>query len=230
ASPTYKQWENWLKGGESRFAITFDAQEAVENQSAAFITPLHPLVRQAASAMEPGGPKPICVVQAVDADIPSGQYPFVTYEWRYSGVREDLVLYPVAQSPEVTQRLSDLLEYGRPGSLPDDQVPEQALFDQLDAAHYELWSKARSDHKEQNQRIADYRRESLTTSHRGRVAMLEDRLAQATNEKIRRMRQGQLSNAEADYQRRLAELDEAVKKADLNAEPVAYGVVIVGTE
>lgn len=230
ASPTYKQWENWLKGGDSRFAITFDAQEAVENQSAAFITPLHPMVRQAASAMEPGGPKPICVVQAVDADIPAGHYPFVIYEWRYGGVREDLVLYPVAQSPEVTQRLSDLLEYGRPGSLPDDQVPEHALFDQLDAAHYELWVKARSDHKEQNQRIADYRRESLTTSHRGRVAMLEDRLVQATNEKIRRMRQGQLSNAEADYQRRLAELDEAVKKADLNAEPVAYGVVILGSE
>lgn len=230
ASPTYKQWENWLKGGDSRFAITFDAQEAVENQSAAFITPLHPMVRQAASAMEPGGQKPICVVQAVDADIPAGQYPFVIYEWRYSGVREDLVLYPVAQSPEVTRRLSDLLEYGRPGSLPDDQVPEQALFDQLDAAHYELWAKARCDHKEQNQRIADYRRESLTTSHRGRVAMLEDRLAQATNEKIRRMRQGQLSNAEVDYQRRLADLDEAVQKADLNAEPVAYGVIILTRE
>ena len=228
ASPTYKQWENWLKGGDSRLAITFDALEAVENQSAAFITPLHPLVRQAASSMEPGGTKPICVVQAVDADIEPGHYPFVIYEWRYSGVREDLVLYPVAQSQEVTQRLSELLEYGRPGILPDDQIPKQAVFDQLDAAHYELWAKARSNHKEQNQRIADYRRESLTTSHRGRVAMLEDRIAQATNEKIRRMRQGQLSNAEADYQRRLAELDEAVKKADLTAEPVAYGVVVIG--
>ncbi len=228
ASPTYKQWENWLKGGDSRLAITFDSREAVENQSAAFITPLHPLVRQAASAMEPGATKPICVVQAVDADIPPGQYPFVIYEWRYRGVREDLVLYPVAQSGEVTQRLSELLEYGRLGSLPDDQVPKQTVFDQLDAAHYELWAKARSNHKEQNQRIADYRRESLTTSHRGRVAMLEERLAQATNEKIRRMRQGQLANAEADYQRRLAELDEAVKKADLTAEPVAYGVVVIG--
>ena len=177
-----------------------------------------------------GATKPICVVQADDADIPPGQYPFVIYEWRYSGVREDLVFYPVAQSTEVTLRVSDLLEYGRPGSLPDDQVPEQAVFDQLDVAHYEQWVQARSDNKKQNQRIADYRRESLTTSHCGRVAMLEDRLAQATNEKIRRMRQGQLSNAEADYQRRLAELDEAVKKADLNAEPVAYGVVILGSE
>ena len=229
-SPMYKQWENWLKGGDSRFAITFDAEGAVENQSAAFITPLHPMARQAASAMEPGVTKPICVVQAVDADIPAGQYPFVIYEWRYSGVREDLVLCSVAQSTEVTQRLSGLLEYGRPDSLSGDQAPEQALFDQLDAAHYKLWTKARSDHKEQNQRIADYRRESLTTSHRGRMAVLEDRLAQATNEKIRRMQQGRLSNAEADYQRRLADLDEAVKKADLNAEPVAQGIVIVNSE
>ena len=230
ASPTCRQWENWLKSGDSRLAITFDAQEAVENQGAAFITPLHPLVRQAASAMEPGARKPICVVQAVDADIPPGQHPFVIYEWRYSGVREDLVLYPVARSPEVTLRISSLLEYGRPGSLPDDQAPEQAVFDQLDAVHYKLWAKARLDHKEQNQRIADYRRESLTASHRGRVVMLKDMLAQATNEKIRRMRQSQLGNAEADYRRRLAELDEAVKKADLNAEPVAYGVVILARE
>lgn len=230
ASPTYKQWENWLKGGAPHFAITFDAQEAVENQATAFITPLHPLARQAARVMEPGSEKPICVMQAADAEIPPGQYPFVIYEWRYSGVRDDSVLYPVAQSAEVSLRLADLLEYGRPSSLADDQIPDQAIFDQLDAAHYERWAKASSEHKEQNQRIADHRRESLTTSHRARVAMLEDRLAQATNEKIRRMRQGQLSNAEADYQRRLAELEEAVKRADLNAEPVAYGVVILTRE
>lgn len=152
------------------------------------------------------------------------------YEWRYSGVRDDLVLYPVAQSAEVSLRLANLLEYGRPSSLAEDQIPDQAIFDKLDAAHYERWAKARSTHKEQNQRIADYRRESLTTSHRARVAMLEDRLLQATNEKIHRMRQSQLSNAEADYQRRLAELEEAVKRADLNAEPVAYGVVVVNLE
>ena len=230
ASPTYKQWESWLKGVVPHFSITFDAQEAVENQSAAFITPLHPLTRQAARAMEPGSAKPICVMQVADAEIPPGQYPFVIYEWRYSGVRDDLVLYPVAQSAEVSLRLANLLEYGRPSSLAEDQIPDQAIFDKLDAAHYERWAKARSTHKEQNQRIADYRRESLTTSHRARVAMLEDRLLQATNEKIHRMRQSQLSNAEADYQRRLAELEEAVKRADLNAEPVAYGVVVVNLE
>ena len=230
ASLTYKQWEGWLKGGDPHLVITFDAQEAVENQSAAFITPLHPLARQAARAMEPGAAKPVCIVRAADGAITPGQYPFVIYEWRYSGVRDDLVLYPVAESLEVSRQLPDLLEYGRPGNLPGEQIPDQAAFDRLDAAHYERWAKARSEHKQQNQRTADYRRESLTTSHRARVAMLEDRRANATNEKILRMRQGQFSNAEADYQRRLSDLKQAVKRADLIAEPVAYGVIILARD
>ena len=230
ASPTYKRWDSWLKGGEQRLAITFDASEAVKNPDATFLTPVHPLARQAARFLEAGVAKPMCVIHAIDPDLPPGQYPFVIYEWRYSGVREDLVLYPVAKMPEISERLSRLLEYGRPGSLSDDHVPDQAVFDQLDSAHYEMWSSAREEHKDKNKRIADYRRESLTTSHGARVAILEERLFQATNEKIRRMRQSQLANAEADYQRRLAELKDAVKKADLNAEPVAYGVIVLEKE
>ena len=229
-SPTYKQWEDWLKGGAPHLAITFDAQDAVENQNAAFVTPLHPLARQAARAMEPHAAKPVCIVRAADDAIISGEYPFVIYEWRYTGVRHDLVLYPIAESPEVSRRLADLLEYGRPGSVADEQIPDQAAFDRLDAAHYERWAEAWSEHKNQNQRIVDYRRESLTTSHRARVAMLEDRLANATNDKILRMRQAQLTNAEVDYQRHVAELEQAVSRADLNAEPVAYGVVVVSPD
>ena len=60
--------------------------------------------------------------------------------------------------------------------------------------------------------------------------MLEEKLKEATNEKIRRMRQGQINNAEADYNNRLSELEAAVQRADLNAEPVAYGVVVVTNE
>ena len=127
-SPVYKQWENWLKGGDSLLAITFDAQEAVENQSTVFITPLHPLVRQAASVMEPGASKPMCVVQAISSEIQPGQYPFAIYEWQFSGVRDDLVLYPVTQSSEVSSHLQFLLEYGRAGTLPNSQIPDQTVF------------------------------------------------------------------------------------------------------
>ncbi len=227
SSSTYKQWESWLKGTVSHFAITFDSQEAVENQSVAFITPLHPFTRQAARALESGGAKPICVVEITDSSTASGQYPFVIYEWRFSGVRNDLVLYPVTESTEISPRLTRLLEYGRQGSLPDDQIPDDIVFDKLDNTHHERWTKARFEHIERNIRIIDYQRESLATSHRARVAMLEERMATATEEKIHRMRQAQLANAEADYRRRLSYLEEALMSADLNAEPVAYGVIVV---
>ena len=55
--------------------------------------------------------------------------------------------------------------------------------------------------------------------------MLKDQLEQATDEKIRRMRQAQISAAEADYARRIQELDIAAERADITAQPVAYGVL-----
>ena len=69
-----------------------------------------------------------------------------------------------------------------------------------------------------------YWSESRSTSHRARIALLEEQLEQADNEKIRRTRLSQIDRAQADYARRIQELDTAMEKADILAEPVAYGV------
>ena len=95
----------------------------------------------------------------------------------------------------------------------------------LDAHHYKLWSEARAKHRQETQELAAYRRESLSKSHQARIALLEEQLEQASDEKIRRMRQSQIDSAEADYARRIKELDSAMEKADIIAEPVAYGVL-----
>ena len=68
------------------------------------------------------------------------------------------------------------------------------------------------------------------TSHRARTAMIEEKIAQANNDKILRMRQAQLQNAESDYRMRMAELEESISKADLNAEPIAFGVLVLCQE
>ena len=73
--------------------------------------------------------------------------------------------------------------------------------------------------------MAEFRRESLTTSHRARIALLEEQLKQASNEKIQKMRQSQISAAEADYARRIQDLDIALERAEITAESVAYGVI-----
>ena len=57
--------------------------------------------------------------------------------------------------------------------------------------------------------------------------MLEEQLKQASNEKIKKMRQSQITAAEADYARHIQDLDIAMERADVTAGPVAYGVLIV---
>ena len=50
---------------------------------------------------------------------------------------------------------------------------------------------------------------------------------QANSENIKRMRQYQITNAQADYNRRIQELEDAMAKADITAEPIAYGILKV---
>lgn len=65
--------------------------------------------------------------------------------------------------------------------------------------------------------------QSLTVSHRARSQVIEDQIARATNDKIRIMRQGELFRANADFDRRHAELELAVSGGDVRATPLVFG-------
>ena len=225
-SAPYREWENWLKGGDPHLSITFDAVGAAEHPDAAFIMPLHPLVQQAALGYEPGQ-RMVTAITVTDDSIPGGTYPFAIYEWQFHGIRADIVLRPLSECEALNSRLNRLIEQGQPASLSADEIPDADVFDSLDAQHYKLWAKAREEHQNRTRQIAGYRRESLLTSHRARMELLNEQLAQATDEKILRMRRSQVANAEADYARRVEELDMAVEKADVTAQAVAFGVLII---
>ena len=100
-------------------------------------------------------------------------------------------------------------------------------LDEMDTQHHELWSEAREKHQQRTQELAAYRRESLSTSHRARIALLEEQLKQASDEKLQRMRRSQIEAAEADYTRRIQDLDSAMERADVVAELVAYGTLVL---
>jgi hypothetical protein len=149
------------------------------------------------------------------------------YQWQFHGIREDLVLRPVASSEIVTEHLARLLEKAEQALIDERGDASPLVWDDLDAQHYRLWSESRAKHRRRNQELAQYRRESLATSHRARIALLEEQLKQASNEKILNMRQSQIAAAEADYARRIQDLDIAMERADITAAPVAYGVIFV---
>ncbi|HOP08541.1 MAG TPA: helicase, partial [candidate division Zixibacteria bacterium] len=171
----------------------------------------------------------VATLKAQSSDVLPGRYKFAIYQWRFHGIKEDLVLRPVASTEAVTLHLSRLLEKATDLPVDDPKEADPACWDALDGQHYSLWSDARVKHRRRTQELAEFRRESLTTSHRARIALLEEQLKQASNEKIQKMRQSQISAAEADYARRIQDLDIAMERAEITAEPVAYGVIqIVG--
>jgi hypothetical protein len=188
--------------------------------------PLHPLVRQAAMSFD-ASQRVITALKVKSNDVPAGRYEFAIYQWQFHGIREDLVLRPVASSEIVTEQLARLLEKAEQVQVEDRRDINPLVWNDLDVQHYQLWSDARTKHRRRNQELAQYRRESLATSHRARIALLEEQLKQASNEKILKMRQSQIAAAEADYARRIHDLDIAMERADITAEPVAHGFMQV---
>ena len=220
----YRDWERWLKGSDQHLSITFEADCATQRPEAMFIMPTHPLVKQAAATLNTEQDV-VTTLKVKTNKVPSGRYEFAIYQWQFLGIREHLVLKPIASSELLTPHLNNLLEQ----AVDSDTRENQPLTkkNELEKGQQQLWAEARAEHRERTQALAAHRKESLSTSHQKRKALLAQRLAQATDPNIQRMRSSQLANAEADYQRHIQEFDDAMAKADITSEPVAYGVLEV---
>jgi hypothetical protein len=99
--------------------------------------------------------------------------------------------------------------------------------DRLEAIHYRIWMSSRSEHIETVTRSAEIRLTSLKSSHQARVALLEEQCDQATDARIRRMKLGQIEAANRDFERRRSELEVVAGQAEIVAEVVVHGVLVV---
>lgn len=222
-----REWEKWLKAGQPTLAVTFDQEAATENPKAVHLSVMHPLVRQAARSLQ--FDEPVYAKLAVQtAEIPMGDYRFAVYRWKKHGVKLDEVLVPVASDPAVEEILLALLqtvtEAERATPLP------QSEFDTLDSQHHAKWTGAQSNHIAENRQQVEQRIQSLTVSHRARCKAIEDQIARATNDKIQLMRQSELVRANADFNRRLEELQQAASSGDIHASAVLFGTITITRE
>ena len=163
----------------------------------------------------------------MDPSLTPGIHPFGIWLWQKSGIREEVTLQPICGDQTITDRFLDVLEHAIPVQPGEIQLPDQEVFEQLDVFHHRLWNTAQEAHKAYNVQLAQYRKESLQTSHRAHLSQIQTQLAQTNEENIRRMRQAQIVNAEADFKRRMSELDKAAQRTDISAQPVAFGVILV---
>jgi len=222
------EWERWLKGTDQHLSVTFEQDCACDHASAALLHAGHPLV-QAAARHQPDS-NPIYGLFRVPAlaDVAAGCYPFALYHWHKRGARNDNEMVAVVADAHIEEHLFDLL--AKADEARDAQLPDQEAFDALEANHHQRWRDALANHQEQNQQRVAHQLQSLEASHKARLALIADKLQGVTDEKIIRMREGERTNIEADYRKRKSQLEIAAKSADIRAEAVAFGVLVVEEE
>lgn len=223
ASMTYKEWDSWLKGNKPHIQVTFDTDTAA-NSNIMLISPLHPLVKQASRFFKK--PENIyTLIKASSEDIEEGIYDFAIYQWEFSGIRDDMEIKIISSSEDIEKNYKSIFEnsfYSEDLTyIPDLNQTKQNLDDQ----HYQLWLINLAQHKIKTAEMAEYKKQSLINSHKARIRILTDQLEKTVNEKIVRMRQAQIENANNDFERRLRLIENAVSKADIITECIAQGFI-----
>ena len=220
-----REWEAWLRGDQQTLGLTFDRETANSDRRLAFVTPVHPLTQAAARAL--ASDDEVHVSLAAHAPgLPPGAHPFAIYQWQLVGLKEDAILVPVVADPEVAHAFTDLLISAR--DTESASPPTLSMLEALDGWHHELWLTRRATHIADAAEIARFRRDSLNASHRARMAVLEEQLSLASEERIRRMRTAQIARAAADHNEALATLARDEARADILARRVAAGVIVLG--
>ena len=187
---------------------------------------VHPLVKQAAKMLNIKSDV-VTTLKVQTQEVPIGRYKFAIYQWHFRGIKEDLELKSFALDEILTTHLDQLLEEAVDHE--DQGTEEPLVWDELDKQHHQLWTETLEKHRQETRESAEHRRESLSKSHQARIKLLEYQRSQVDDPNIQRMRTYQIANAEADYKRRIQELDAAMAKADVTTELVAYGILEVST-
>ena len=225
--PIAREWEKWLKGAQPTLSVTFEQQTATENPKAVHLSVVHSLVRQAARFLDITEPKYFSLVVQSN-ELPPGTHHFALYRWTKHGIRADELLVPVADDAQLEAALLTLLQsVGDPRAVP---LPDAAECDALDVRHHRKWTEAQANHIAENRQLVEHRIQSLSVSHRTRCKAIEDQVARATNDKIRLMKESELARANVDFNRRMAELQQAASGGDIRAVAVLFGTISVTKE
>ena len=222
--PVARQWEKWLRGADPLLPVTFDQETAAAKPKAVYLNVLHPLLRQAARHLERSEAVQVSLIASSEA-VPPGEYPFALYQWRNVGIRSDDTLVAITSDPELDSATMSLLEVA--ADAPAGAPPDEASIERLDKRHHDEWQAARANHMAENRELVQHRRQSLSTSHGARCKLLEDQIGAATNDKIRRMKEGEFARANYDYEHRVAELERLAESADIHATLVVEGLLRV---
>ena len=225
-SAMYNQWWSYLKGNDTRIAITFDQEEATRDRNAIFFTAVHPLVKMAAAELHKKDEVYIeLLVDAQDCPVACGDYPFLIEERKIIGLRKEVKIVPISDINLSALDFCDLLESADYREVPDDCTDEQ--WDKLSKLKREQQQQAVAQLKADVKEKCDYRRAAFLKSYQFRKEDLTARIQNDEDANIRRMHESQLRGLEEEKNARLKELEEVQERTTVEENTLVKGIITV---
>ncbi len=217
-------WRMYLKNKPSRLAITYDPNIAKDDRKTTFLTQLHPLVVQAAKHMEFKLPCKIAF-RINDSSIPSGDYEFVIFAWRYVGISSSIKLKVIGNSEYIGENVLNYLQYGTEYNC--DLKKYEDNWSLIERKHYGIWQIAKKEYLDIVKDECNYRIEQNRESNRKRKLFLDGQIKKLTDDKILRMRKSQLDSLESSLIEKEKEYEDTINKADIHFQALVNGVLHV---
>jgi hypothetical protein len=219
-----RRWENYLKGSEPMHRVTFVSETASKERKAFFITPMRPLVKQAARYYATSNVSYIHLDYLTD-DLPEGKYPFSIYTWSYVGLNPMFKVVPVCENDFIAADITDILQEADTSAVTG--TVDKTTWAGLEVKHIALWQQEKAVYLAGIQSIANYKLESISSNYRNRRRTLEQKIRDAFEEKIRRMYQSELNTATEKYQVKVDEINDRMSRADIHTALIANGIIEV---
>ena len=219
-----KLWKAYLKSDKPVLNVTFDSTFAKNHRDVTFLTQMHPLIVQAAFYESKDFPQEISI-KIADPEIPSGDYGFLIYAWRYVGLRPDIKLVPVSDNEVVERNILNIMQVAR--DYDDGSGLYGDAWDAMDTLHYERWQQEKDCYVADIRSECNYRKDQLTHSYNQRDAIVRQQISAATDEKIIRMRTSQRDNIRKKYDQQIRAVDDIIKKVDIHTDLLVKGVLHV---
>lgn len=214
-------WQRWLEaGGDQSRRLTFDPALATTDDIE-LLSPVHDLVRTAAKHQEAFAPESTIALRVSSSTAPAGIHPVAVHAWTYLGSRDDFEVMVTTRDKGLSAELGAILSEATDAAA----AGAQANPVDLEERHYEAWTDSRGTHIDRTRSHVESQLASLATTQRARVQLLEDQIATASDEKIRRMKESELRSLEDDFESRTKRLKMTIQRSDITSTLLCSGYV-----
>ena len=216
-------WSRWLAGGaEQSRRLTFDPSQA-DGDDVELLSPVHDLVRASAASQEAFAADSTVALRVESKAVAPGLYPVAIHAWTYLGARDDFEVVVTSAEDALSAELATLLVAAQDSATSSELTAPSDLED----LHYLSWTDARSAHIDRARSHVESQLASLKTTHQARVELVEDQIAGASHENIRRMRESELRSVEDDFSTRSERLEATIARSDVTTTLLCAGIVEV---